>query len=186
MLDAQKWFRTVREIGYVPQLVQALEAGGIDAVVIDPGQSAQLRGKGFSLVLDMYPANILGVQRAGRRRRVLSSTPGCGREGRGQADRGHRIQPCAAERRTRSEDADGPHEDLGTRRGRERLAKLAVAGKPQALRLDCRDAEHAAGMALNDPKVLNVKIEDLADDRFVRKLDESGAIDRLYERYGVK
>ena len=41
-------------------------------------------------------------------------------------------------------------------------------------------------MALNDPKVLNVKIEDLADDRFVRKLDESGAIDRLYERYGVK
>ena len=41
-------------------------------------------------------------------------------------------------------------------------------------------------MALNDPSVLNVKIEDLADDRFVRKLDESGAIDRLYESYGVK
>ena len=41
-------------------------------------------------------------------------------------------------------------------------------------------------MALNDPEVLNVKIEDLVDDRFVRKLDESGAIDRLYESYGVK
>jgi hypothetical protein len=41
-------------------------------------------------------------------------------------------------------------------------------------------------MALNDAKALNVKIEDLADDRFVRKLDDSGAIDRLYERYGVK
>src|SRR5712691_4539519 len=40
------------EIGNVPQLVQALEAGGIDAVVIDPGQSAQLTGKGFSLLLD--------------------------------------------------------------------------------------------------------------------------------------
>jgi len=39
-------------------------------------------------------------------------------------------------------------------------------------------------MALNNPKVLNVKIEDLADDRFVRKLDETGAIDRLYESYG--
>jgi hypothetical protein len=36
-------------------------------------------------------------------------------------------------------------------------------------------------MALNDASVLNVKIEDLADDRVVRKLDESGAIDRLYE-----
>ena len=41
-------------------------------------------------------------------------------------------------------------------------------------------------MALHDPKVLTVKIEDLADDRFVRKLDDGGAIDRLYQRYGVK
>jgi len=41
-------------------------------------------------------------------------------------------------------------------------------------------------MALNDPKVLNVKVEDLVEDRFVRKLDESGVIDRLYSTYGVK
>jgi hypothetical protein len=41
-------------------------------------------------------------------------------------------------------------------------------------------------MALNDPRVLNVNVEDLADDRFVRKLDDSGAIDRLYEGYRVK
>ena len=41
-------------------------------------------------------------------------------------------------------------------------------------------------MALHDAKILSVKIEDLADDRFVRKLDESGALDRLYESYGVK
>jgi hypothetical protein len=41
-------------------------------------------------------------------------------------------------------------------------------------------------MALNDPKVLNVKVEDLVEDRFVRKLDESGVIDRLYSAYGVK
>jgi hypothetical protein len=34
-------------------------------------------------------------------------------------------------------------------------------------------------MARHDPKVLNVRIEDLVDDRFVRKLDESGVIDRL-------
>jgi hypothetical protein len=41
-------------------------------------------------------------------------------------------------------------------------------------------------MALHDPKVLSVKVEDLADDRFVRTLDDSGAIDRLYQGYGVK
>jgi hypothetical protein len=41
-------------------------------------------------------------------------------------------------------------------------------------------------MALNDPKVLSGKNDDLADDRFVRKLDENGAIDRLYENYRAK
>jgi hypothetical protein len=41
-------------------------------------------------------------------------------------------------------------------------------------------------MALHDPKVLNVRVEDLIEDRFVRKLDESGFIDRLYGTYGLK
>src|SRR5712691_4739730 len=46
------------EIESVPQLVQALVSGAIDAAVVDPGQSAQLMVKGFTLLLDMYPANI--------------------------------------------------------------------------------------------------------------------------------
>src|SRR5438105_2678327 len=61
-LDAKRDGISFVELGSVPRLVQALEAGSIDAVVVDPGQSAQLRSKGFSLLLDMYPANILDVQ----------------------------------------------------------------------------------------------------------------------------
>jgi hypothetical protein len=41
-------------------------------------------------------------------------------------------------------------------------------------------------MALNDSKVLDMKIENLIDDAFVRKLDANGAIDRVYARYGFK
>jgi hypothetical protein len=41
-------------------------------------------------------------------------------------------------------------------------------------------------MALNDPKVLTVKVEQLIEDRFVRRLDQGGAIDRLYSAYGVQ
>jgi hypothetical protein len=41
-------------------------------------------------------------------------------------------------------------------------------------------------LALNDARVLNVKIEDLVEDRFVRKLEENGALDRFYNTYGVK
>jgi len=35
-------------------------------------------------------------------------------------------------------------------------------------------------MAQQNPKVAALKVEDLVDSRFVRKLDESGSIDRLY------
>lgn len=41
-------------------------------------------------------------------------------------------------------------------------------------------------MALHDPRVLNLKIEDVIDDRFVRKFDEDGLIDRLYSSYGLR
>jgi hypothetical protein len=41
-------------------------------------------------------------------------------------------------------------------------------------------------MARHDPKVLMVKVEDLVDDRLVRKLDEGGVVDRLYSTHGVK
>jgi hypothetical protein len=35
-------------------------------------------------------------------------------------------------------------------------------------------------MALQNPKIAGLKVEDLIDSRFVRKLDENGLIDRLY------
>ncbi len=41
-------------------------------------------------------------------------------------------------------------------------------------------------MRLSNPDIGNVKIENLVDNRIVRKLDESGFVDRLYTTYGVK
>jgi ABC-type nitrate/sulfonate/bicarbonate transport system substrate-binding protein len=41
-------------------------------------------------------------------------------------------------------------------------------------------------MAIHEPKVLDVRVEELIADHFVRKLDESGAIDRLYSTYELK
>jgi hypothetical protein len=35
-------------------------------------------------------------------------------------------------------------------------------------------------MAQQNPKIGGLKVEDLVDARFVRKLDESGFFDRLY------
>jgi hypothetical protein len=36
-------------------------------------------------------------------------------------------------------------------------------------------------MATLNPKVKSIRVEDLIDNRFVRKLDESGYIDSLYK-----
>jgi hypothetical protein len=41
-------------------------------------------------------------------------------------------------------------------------------------------------IAIHDARVLKLKIEELIEDRFVRKLDENGTIDHLYAAYGVK
>jgi len=175
------------EIGNVPQLVQALEAGGIDAVVIDPGQSAQLRGKGFSLVLDMYPADISGVQSAlvvaGTYSRqhpdvvekvVTGLVEGIGFSLAPQNEETVRRTLMTRMKISAPAAAESGYRNFLSRANRKPYASIAAMQNMQRV------------MALNDPKVLNVKIEDLADDRFVRKLDESGAIDRLYQSYGVK
>lgn len=41
-------------------------------------------------------------------------------------------------------------------------------------------------MQLNNPRVGNINVEDLVDSTIVRRLDESGFIDRVYGTYGMK
>lgn len=41
-------------------------------------------------------------------------------------------------------------------------------------------------MATQNPKVANVKIEELIDDRIIRKLDANGYMDKVAAGYGSK
>ena len=41
-------------------------------------------------------------------------------------------------------------------------------------------------MAMINPKVAGVKIEELMDNRIVKKLDDSGFIDKVGAAYGLK
>ena len=173
--------------GAVPRLVQALEAGEIDVAMLDPAQGTQLRAKGFSLLLDMYPANISAVQQA----LVVNGT-----YFREHPDVVEKVVAGLVEGIAFSLSPANKDIVLKTLMAHLNIsvpaavesgyrAFLARANrKPYGSVAAMQNVQRV--MALNDPKVLNVKIEDLADDRFVRKLDESGAIDRLYESYGVK
>ena len=57
----------------------------------------------------------------------------------------------------------------------------ATIRKPYPSAERMRDIQRV--MAHHDPRVLNVRVEDLIEDRFVRKLDASGVIDRIYNSY---
>lgn len=41
-------------------------------------------------------------------------------------------------------------------------------------------------MKVRNPKLGNAKVEDLVDDQILRKLDDSGFIDKTFAAYGVK
>lgn len=175
------------EMKTVPKLLQALEDGGIDAVMVDPGQSAQLRDKGFSMLLDMYPANISGYQGA------LVVAGGYARQ---HPDVVEKVVTGLVEGIAFSL---APQNEETVRKSLEARLKISAPAaveaayrtflsranrKPYASITAMRNMQRV--IAFNDPKVLNVKIEDIVDDRFVRKLDDSGAIDRLYQGYTVK
>jgi hypothetical protein len=40
-------------------------------------------------------------------------------------------------------------------------------------------------MGTHDQRVLDIALERLIDDRFVRALDDTGAIDKFYGHYGI-
>jgi ABC-type nitrate/sulfonate/bicarbonate transport system substrate-binding protein len=56
--------------------------------------------------------------------------------------------------------------------------------KPHANLAGLRNVQRL--MKLRNPAVEKVKVEDLVDDRFMKKLDQSGFIDQMYARYGAK
>ena len=41
-------------------------------------------------------------------------------------------------------------------------------------------------MKLRNPKMAGIKLEGLVDDQILRRLDESGYIDKLFAAHGVK
>jgi len=168
-------------------LVQALEAGKIDAVVLDPAQGAVLKAKGFSLVLDMSATSIPGVQDA-----LAVAGPYL----RAHPDVVAKVVAGLVEGIAFSLSPRNKEVVLKTLMGRLNISTAAaaeVAYQEVLARVTLKPYVSVAvaqryqrALAVNDPKVLSVKVEELLDERFVRQLDENGAMDRLYDSYGLK
>jgi NitT/TauT family transport system substrate-binding protein len=168
-------------------LAQAVEDGRADAATMDPGQAAPLLGRGFTLILDMAQARIDGVQSGlmvdaaylRERPDVAEKMVAAMLEGLafGLAPQNEEtVKKVLAARMNLSSPAAI---DSGYR------SFLARANRKPYLSMDhMRTMQRIIGVT--DPAVLKLDVEALVDDRFVRKLDESGAIDRLYREYGVR
>jgi len=159
----------------------ALESGRIDAAVLDPVTSRGLSGKGYPLLVDLLKANVafpglgLGVTRgyldkqAPTVEKVVTSLM----EGLAFV-----LQPANKPVVLKSLMKNMKMNDRAAAEEGYQDQIATLTRKPYPSIEGLRNAQRL--MALQNPKIGTVKLDDLVDARFVRKLDESGFIDRLY------
>jgi ABC-type nitrate/sulfonate/bicarbonate transport system substrate-binding protein len=162
-------------------MARSLEAGRIDAAVLDPVLSRQLTGKGFTILVDLYKTNVyfpglgLGVtrgyldQHTATVEKIVTALVESLAFVLNPANKAVVLKSMMKNLRMNDTAAaeDGYQDQM-----------LTLNRKPYPTLDGLRNAQRL--MALQNPKIGTVKLDDLVDARFVRKLDESGFIDRLY------
>jgi len=186
-LDVKRDNISILMIGDSVLIGHALEAGRVDAAVLDGGLARRLISKGFSVIVDLTPFNIPMVNQA-----VVLTTDFVQK----RAELAERILMVLIDslaytlapmnknvvvrtimRRLQIDDAkigEEGYQDLLT--SIERKPFPSLEGLRNIRRL----------MATQNPKAANVKVEDLIDARLIRKLDENGYIDKVAAGYGLK
>ena len=172
---------TILPTGDPVTMAHALEAGRIDAAVLDPVLSRGLSSKGFSLLVDLLQANVffpglgLGVtrgyldQHAPTVEKVVTALTESLAFVLQPANKAIVLKSMMKNLRMTDQAAaeEGYQDQL-----------LTLNRKPYPSLEGLRNAQRL--MALQNPKIGILKVAELVDSRFVRRLDESGFIDRLY------
>jgi NitT/TauT family transport system substrate-binding protein len=168
---------------------QALESGSIDATVLDGVFSRKVKTKGFATLADFSQANIpimnhlIAVKKSYLQRQpeVVENVLRALIEGLAftWSPRHKNAVTKIVMRRLRVTEtsfAEEGYQDLLTRRGLEKKPYPSFEGLRNIQRL----------MQSSNPRVGEIKLEDVIDRSVVRRLDESGFIDRMYTAYSGK
>jgi len=182
-LDPQRDSITTVPVGSPVQIFRALEEGTIDGALVSIGQSRELKAKGFSVLLEDYPQNISSFEGG-----MVAATSYL----LAHPDIVENVVAALTEalafslaERNKAEVMQAFKTSLNITDANAAESNLSeLKPKPYASLMTLKKMQRI--MAIHDARVLKLKIEDLIEDRFVRKLDESGTIDRLYAAYGVK
>ena len=177
----------ILSIGDSVLIGQALEAGRVDAAVLDGALVRRLRSKGFSTIAELQPAKIPMLnqavvvhpeflqKRSETAERILMTLVESLAFSMAPANKSVVIKTMM--RRFQISDpvvGEEGYQDYLTSVERKPIPSLD--GMRNIRRL----------MALLNPKAASVKIEELVDGRLIHKLDDSGFIDKVAASYGLK
>src|SRR5262245_20285758 len=175
------------QIGDQSVIAQAIEPGSIDAAALDGVFSRRLKQKGFTVLAEFSQANIptIGLGLVAKntfireRQEVLEGvlkglsesvafilSPKYKAAILKTITQHLRITDPAA--------AEEGYQDLLT--GIEKKSLPSIEGLRNTQRL----------LKPRNPKLESIKVEELIDDRIIRRLEESGFIGRLHATYGIK
>ena len=166
---------------------QALEAGRVDAAVLDGALMRRLRSKGFSVIADLQPAHIPMLNQAfvvsqdylqkhsDTAEKLLTTLVESLAFSLAPANKSIVIKTMMRRFQiTNPTVGEEGYQDFLTSVERKPIPSLDALRNIRRL------------MAAQNPKVAGVKVEDLVDGRIIRKLDESGFIDKVSVAYGLK
>ncbi len=167
-------------------LAQALVTGTIDATVLDGVMSRTLRDNGYPILAELSKVNIpissVGIVAKGSfiqsNPQVIENLLRALLESEafifGPSNKDRAMAILKKYLRINDQEAEEGYKDVIT--GLDRKPHASLDGLRNVQRL----------MKLRNPAVEKVKVEELVDDSFMKKLDQSGFIDQLYAKYGVK
>jgi ABC-type nitrate/sulfonate/bicarbonate transport system substrate-binding protein len=167
-------------------LAQALVTGTIDVTVLDGVMSRTLRENGYPILAELSKVNLpissVGIVAKGsfidKNPQTIENLLKALLESEafifGPANKNTAMAILKKYLRISDQEAEEGYKDVIT--GLDRKPHANLAGLRNVQRL----------MKLRNPNVEKVKVEELVDDRFMKKLDQSGFIDEMYAKYGVK
>ena len=184
-LDVQRDQMQLQVMGEQALTTQALQNGVINAAILDGIFSRRLKPKGFTIVGEYSELKYQFVSQALVVQRSLLQQRGDMLENLLKAEidglafvLAPKNKPAVIRtlmRRVKTDAAAAEEGYLDLIRGMERKPLASLEGMRNLQRL----------LRPRNPKIGDVKVEDVIDNRIMRKLDESGFIDRAYAAQGV-
>jgi ABC-type nitrate/sulfonate/bicarbonate transport system substrate-binding protein len=185
-LDPSRDNINLRVLGDDSVRVQALVAGTIDATALDGVYSRRLHERGFPIIAEFGKLNLPIVSTGVvARKAYIDSRPAAVENVLKALLEGNAFVLAPANKATTLKIIQR-HLKVGEREAEEGYKDMAIGleRKPLPSLDGLRNAQRL--MKLRNPKLETVKVEELVDDRILRRLDDSGFFDRLSVNAGAK